>query len=246
MQLQQLLEDTLAEMDRALLELVQLVPPARPVPFKDGFVFRHVEQLPQQAIVEKLSRVPSGLRAAQTLCDTGYFQEQGALQRVIDELGEDVIFLSVPIIFGKEEEVHRQFLEAFFAEEFDPVSGKPVPEQRPMIPRKKVRATIANSPLGAQDPSGHIAASRTISKAYSGFVHGASAHIMDTFGGNPPRFHTAGMLGTVRELEYRQDIVNYYYRGLAAFVIGSRALGHQPVFDRLYQLSGTYNSLGVG
>lgn len=246
MQLQQLLKDTLAEMDRALDELVQLVPQAKRVPFKDGFVYRHVERLPEQAIVQKLSRIPSGLRAAQILCDAGYFQEQGALQRVIDDLGEDVIFMSVPIVFGKEEQIHREFLDAFFAEEFDPASGKPVPEQRPMIPRKRLRAAIANSPLGAQDPSGHIETGRTISKVYSGFVHAASPHIMDSFGGDPPRFHTSGMLGTAREGEYRHDIVNYYYRGLAGFVVGARAIGSQPVFDRLYQLSGVYNSLGVG
>jgi len=246
MQLQQLLKDTVSEMDRALERMVELVPPARSITFRDSFVYRHVEHLPQQAIVQKMSRIPSGLRAAQLLCDAGYFQEQSSLQRIIDELGEDVIFLSVPIIFGNESQIHRKYLDAFFAEEYDPVSGKPVPEQRPMIPRKKIRAAIANSPLGTQDPSSHMEAGKTISKAYSGFVHGASPHIMDTYGGNPPRFHTAGMLGTIREVEHRQDIVNYYFRGLSAYIIGARAIGHQPVFDRLYQLSGVYNSLGVG
>jgi len=246
MQLQQLMKATLVEMDRALDALVLLVPAARPVPFKDGMVYRHIEQLPQQAIVQKLSRIPSGLRAAQILCNAGYFQEQGALQRVIDELGEDVIFLSVPVVFGNEEQIHRDYLSAFFAEEFDSRTGQPLSEQRPMIPRKKIRASIARSPLGTQDPSGHAEAGRIISKTYSGFVHSASPHIMDGYGGEPPRFHTQGMLGTVRELEHRQDIVNYYYRGLASYVIGSRALGHQPVFQKLYQISGVYQSLGIG
>jgi len=246
MQLRQLLKDTLIEIDRALEILVQLIPPAKPVSFKDGFVYRHVEQLPQQAIVQKLSRIPSGLRAMQILCDAGYFQEQAALQRVIDELGEDAIFLSIPVIFGDEEPIHRDYLSAFFAEEFDPATGKPLPEQRPMIPRKKIRAAIARSPLGTQDPHGHAEAGRAISKAYSGFVHGASPHIMDMYGGDPPRFHTQGMLGTEREMEHCQDIVNYYYRGLGAYVIGSRALGHEPLFQKLYRLSGVYQSLGVG
>ena len=138
MQLEQLLIDTLPEMDRALEDLVRLVPPAQQVKFKNGFVFRHAEKLTQQAIVQKLSRIPSGLRAAQILCDTGYFQEQGALQRIIDEISEDVIFLSLPILFGKEEDAHRNYLNAFFAEEFDPFSGNSISEQRPMVPRKKI------------------------------------------------------------------------------------------------------------
>lgn len=246
MQLQLILKDTLAEMDFALVQLVQLVPPAKLVPFRDGFVYRHVERLPQQAVVQKLSRIPSVLRAAQILCDNGFFQEQGALQRIIDEVSEDAIFLSVPVIFGNNAQIHQDYLDAFFAEEFDSVSGKPVPEQRPMIARKKIRAAIANSPLGTQNPSAHIEAGRAISKAYSGFVHGASPHIMDGYGGNPPRFHTAGMLGTIREVEHCRDIVNYYFRGLGAYVVGARAIGHQPVFDRLYKLSGAYNRLGIG
>lgn len=105
-----------------------------------------------------------------------------------------------------------------------------------MIKRKKIRAYIARSPLGAGDPSGHISAARTVSKAYSGFVHAASSHIMDMYGGFPPRFHTSGMLGTARKPEHRQDIINYYYRGLTAFVAAARALGHQPQYDRLFEL----------
>lgn len=246
MTLQQLLAATLSEMDDAIVELGSLVPRPRPVPFKDGFVFRHVERLPTQAILQKLTRIPSGLRAAQMLCNHGYFQEQGALQRVIDELGEDAIFLAVPLMFGGVEQIHRDYLDAFFAEEFDSSTGRPLPQQRPMVRRQKIRAYIAHSPIGTDDPSSHVEVGRTISKAYSGFVHAASPHIMETYGGTPPRFHTSGMLGTVREREYRDDILNYYYRGLSAFVIGARAIGHEPVYLRLYALSQAYASFGIG
>ena len=103
-----------------------------------------------------------------------------------------------------------------------------------MVRRKKIRAFIAQSPLGTSDPNGHIEAARTLSKAYSGYVHAASPQIMDMYGGDPPRFHTRGMSGTPREAEYRQDIANYFYRSVTAFAIASRALRHQPLFDHLF------------
>jgi len=241
-----LLQQTLVEMDRSIRDLTALIPPAQPVPFAGSFVFRYVEKLPQQAICQKLARIPSCIRAAQLLCDHGYFQEQGALQRIIDELAEDALFLAIPFAFGTPEDIHQQFLDSFYAEDFDPRTGKPVPEQRPMIPRKRIRAYIARSPIGTGDPSGHTDAGRVLSKTYSGFVHAASPHIMDTYGGMPPRFHTSGMLGTVREREFREDIVNYYYRGLSAFVISARALGDENLFQQLYQLSKQYQTFGIG
>jgi hypothetical protein len=246
MELSSLLEQTLIEMDNAVVELAKLVPAPRLVPFVDSYVFRHVEKLPQQAIVQKLSRIPSSLRAAQLLCDYGFFQDQGALQRIIDELGEDAVFLALPLLFGPAEPIHSKFLDAFFAEEFDPNSGAPVAKQRDTPRRSKIRAYIARSQVGTGDPSAHLDVARTISNTYSGFVHSASPHIMETFGGLPRRFHTAGMLGTVREETYREDILNYYYRGFSAFVVSSKALGNEALFDRLHQFTGHYHAIGVG
>lgn len=123
MAFRQLVADTLIEMDRSVAALGNMVPAPQAVPFKDGVVFRHVEMTIEQAIIEKLVRIPSGLRAAQLLLDSGFFQEQGTLQRVIDEIQEDVIFLCTPILFNLREEIHDEYLAAFFAEEFDMATG---------------------------------------------------------------------------------------------------------------------------
>ena len=96
-----LFQESLHEMDAALVALSALVPRPRAVTFKDSHVYRHTEMLPQQAIVQKLARLPSGLRAAHVLLDAGFFQEQASLQRLIDEIGEDVIFLSIPLEIGR-------------------------------------------------------------------------------------------------------------------------------------------------
>jgi len=75
------------------------------------------------------------------------------------------------------------------------------------------------------DPSTHQKLIRTISKAYSGFVHGASPHIMDMYGGNPPHFHTKGMLGTHRMEEHADDLWNYVYRSFISHILVGKAIG---------------------
>jgi len=237
-----LFQKSLDEMDAALVTLGALVPQPRAVPFKDSHVYRHLEQLSQQAIVQKLARLPPGLRAAHLLLDAGFFQEQAALQRLVDEIGEDVIFLSIPLICGGDQPIHAEYLEYFFAEEFELTTGLPTAQDRQMVKRKRIRAYIAQSPIGGEDPSGHIEVARTLSKTYSGYVHAASPQIMDMYGGNPPRFHAKGMLGTPREAEHRRDIANYYYRSTSAFTIAARALKHQPQFDRLFALCQKYDT----
>lgn len=218
-------------MDSTVHELSALVPPPQCLPFRDSYVLRHVERLPKQAIVQKLSRLPSGLRGAVTLCSAGLFQEQAALHRIVDEIGEDIFFLSIPIIQGKEfTEAHRQYLDAFFQEDFDATSGKPILDGKPMVPRKKIRAYNANAGGGTSDPSGAIQAGRSVHKTDSGYVHASSPHIMDSYGGNPPRFHTTGMLGTIRESEYRQHLDNYFYRTITAFAIAATAFGIRRIF----------------
>ncbi|MCG9660605.1 hypothetical protein [Vibrio mediterranei] len=78
--------------------------------------------------------------------------------------------------------------------------------------------------------------SRTISKGYSGYVHAASPHIMDMYGGNPPKFYVTGMKGTLRELEHRQDIWNYYYRVAMVFTIAGKAIGIPEMISEFTRL----------
>jgi hypothetical protein len=208
-------------MDSAVHLLASLVPQPELVPFKDSFVYRHVENLPQQATVQKLSRITTGLKAANVLCNAGLFQEQAALQRMVDEIGEDVHFLCIPAIKGATTNLHSRYLEIFFQEEYDSTTGKPLEHTKPMVQRKNIRAYIANN--GGGDPSGHIKASKTVHKADSGYVHAASPHIMDSYGGNPPHFHTNGMLGTPRETEYRWYLKNYFFRACTSFAIAANA-----------------------
>lgn len=217
---------TLDHMEATLNDLAKRVPPPQRVPVLDTFFFQYVEKTIQQAIVQKLARIISGLYAARILLENGFIQEQGALQRMLDEFVEDVLFLAYAVISNDVTDLHHRYLEAFQEEEFDkpedPISST---QKRPMIPRDKIRTYIARIEGSGLDPSRGVALTRTISKAYSGYVHGASPHIMEMYGGNPPRFHVSGMRETPRYKYHQRDLWNYFYRGICAFGLAAKAFG---------------------
>ena len=65
----QLVQATLTVMDDAFKALEKQVPPPREVERKRGFVYRYVEKSIQQAIILKLARMTSDIRAALLLLD---------------------------------------------------------------------------------------------------------------------------------------------------------------------------------
>ena len=176
------------------------------------------------------------MRAALLLLRNGFVQEQAILHRIIDETNEDIIFLVYAVTNDTVTDLHKQFLESFWEEEIDE-SGNVMDskQKRPMIPRQKIRAYLANIKGVELDPSRGVELSRTISKAYSGFVHGASPHIMDMYGGNPPHFHTKGMLGTPRMEEHADDLWNYMYRSFLSHIAVAKALGAEKHVEILNQ-----------
>lgn len=234
MTMDELFDHALRNMEATLHALEKRVPAPKLIPFGHDFAFRCMERTIHQALLQKLVRVVSGLHAARILLDHGFVQEQAALQRMLDEFQEDIMFLADAVIFNDLTELHQQYLSAFWEEEFDK-PGNPLEstQKRPMVSRKKIRAYIARVEGAALDPSRGIELSRTVSKAYSGFVHAASPHIMDLYGGDPPRFHLRGMLGIIRMDEHREDLWNYFYRGIIAFAFAAKAFGDEALFDSI-------------
>lgn len=243
---------TLEIMETWLTTIERLVPKPIAVPFAKSFVFRYVEQTLEQALVQKLARVITGLHSARLLLNNGFFQEQASIQRMVDDFDEDITFLAYGLLCDKFTERHKEFLGAFYEEEFDnPDSALDSTQKRLAVPRDKIRAYIANlgASLAAQDagddpmrtkgsmdpeglladPSGGVKNARTLSKLYSGFLHGASPQIMNMFGGDPPRFQVSGMLGTPHENDHREDLWNQFYRALICFNLVALILRNQDL-----------------
>ncbi len=235
---------SLSVMRQAFRRLEKQVPPPQGVPWKDGFVLRHTENKIEQALLQKLARVVSGLHAVDVLLINGFIQEQGVLHRTLDEIGEDISFLAAAITNDTVTDMHRQYLEAFFAEEFDnPESPVDSTQKRNYPPRKKIRAYLTRV-LGGKElnPSLALDAGETISKAYSGYVHAASPQIMDMCVGDPPFFHINGMNGTPRIEEHVDDAWNYFYRGLLSSTCVAKAFGDAELVEHLYKYIGEFET----
>jgi hypothetical protein len=224
-------------MEHTVHLLASRVPRPQRIPLNDSFVFRHVEKSVHQALVQKLARLVSSLYAARLLMEAGFVQEQASLQRILDEITEDISFLSFSVVYGDSTQLHKTYLDAFFQEEFDPSDTVASSGERATVPRKKIRAYIDRVTSGPKGSSKYLDASRTVSKTYSGYVHAASPQIMDMYGGSPPRFHVRGMHGTDRQLEHSADLWNYLYRGILAFGFAAKAFGDEELFGSIRKFS---------
>jgi hypothetical protein len=100
-----------------------------------------------------------------------------------------------------------------------------------MVKREKIRAYI-NRALGP-DESRANAAGKILTKAYSGFVHAASPHIMDMCGGEPARFDVSGRFRHLRAAEHTEDALNYFFRALVSMAFAAKAIGDEELFSRM-------------
>lgn len=229
-----LFEETLEFLNEAVDHFSLQVPLPKQMSFNDSFVFRYQEKTILQAIVQKSARMVASLHSVKVLSDHGLFQDQAAIQRMLDEFQEDIWFLVFGVTNDDVTPLHQEYLNEFYKEEFDnQYSAIKSTQKRGMVSRKKIRAYIAKIEGQELDPSTGIELSRTLNKVYSGFIHGASPQIMDMFGGIPPRYHVSGMLGTPREKEHREDMWNYFYRSILTFGFVAMAFGDQDFFDNL-------------
>lgn len=227
-----LFTEMLGVMDAAFRKFEAAVP--KPIWVDEEKRFRCKEQRIYQALIQKLARVQSALRASLLLLQNGYTMELGMLHRAIDETNEDIEFLVCAVTNDKITPLHERYLKAFWAEEFaDTTKPGETHQSRDMVPRKNIRAYNARILGDASEFSGTVHRGKVINKTFSGFVHGASPHILESFGGNPPHFHTHGLLGTPRMPEYTRSLWNYMYRGFQSHIFVARALGAEGIFEEL-------------
>lgn len=231
-------------MDSDIIEMVKLMDkafrdfedgmhsPPQMVELSFGYAYRFPEKDIYQAILLKLARVQSLVRATLVLLSNGFVQEQCILQRAVDETNEDILFLVYAVTNDTITKLHEEYLEAFWQEEVDE-SGTLIDskQNRPMIKRKKIQAYLASF-----EGAGNLNdAAKTLYKTFSGYVHGAAPQLMDMYGGIPPHFHTNGLLGTPRMEEHSADVWNCVYRSFLSHILVAKAFGSKSHVDILTQ-----------
>lgn len=222
--------------ENAFREIEATVPSPAFIELGPGKVFRFKEESVEAAIVQKCARMISGLNASLVLLKTGYVQELGALFRMLDEFNDDILFLCQAIREGEVSDLHKKYLKAFYQEEFDNPDNAFLSEQkRETIQRRKIHSAISRIPEQELNPSDAKQLLRTLSQAYSGYVHAASPHVMEMYGGYPPKFHVTGMLGTPRIAESQKNAWNYVYRGLITTMIVVLTFKKHDLLKELYK-----------
>lgn len=197
-------------------------------------VFRYKTPSLHAAVIQKLAREISGLQAALVLLDAGFVQELGAVFRMLDEFIEAVDFLCEAVRSGRVTELQKEYLTAFYQEEFEDLDRPLLSEQkRPTVSRRRIQAALANSPTPPINPSDGMKLQRTLSQGCSGYVHGASVHIMDMYAGDPPRFQVSGMRNTPRIAEFATGCVGYLYRGILSAIKVAVSFGEMPLAKEL-------------
>jgi hypothetical protein len=213
----------LGELEATFRHLEAKVPPPVMIPHKGGFVLRYNEKTPLQAILQKFARQISGLHAIGLLLEHGFCQEQGVIQRTLDDIEEDILFITLGLSTGEWTAHHILYLKHFWSEE--PGSS--------MVKRDKIRAYV-NRASGLADPSTANDNGRAIFKAYSGYVHANSITIVDMCMGDPPRYHLAGMVNNPLYIDHANDAWNYFYRGLTSAVVVAKAFEDSALYAQRF------------
>lgn len=194
---------------------------------KRGYIDRLPTRDAHHAILLKLAAMLNFLSGALVLCEAGIVVPQGAVKRMADEAGEDVVFLVVGLTEGMTDR-HEAFLDNFWQEDFadfdDPLNSF---QSRQQVPREKVAAAIHRI---SDDPSTANRVAKVLTKAYSGFVHAAAPHVMDLYDQATQTF-VVESAPSVRRSNHERDMWNYMFRGANALAAAAKAFGSDAHFQ---------------
>ena len=224
---------TLKWMDFQLARLASQVPPPARVNRDGACAYDYIEKSAQQAIVQKIARVISGLKASLLLLELGYLQEQAALCRMINEFEEDIRFLSIASGLSPAPTLLKRYLDAFFSET-DPVAalraGSRVKGQN-LVGRKDIVNFFAVNSGNAVDQFKSSNTALAIGFVFSGYVHGMSRHIMEMYNPATDRFDPGPSVGHPLHSDHQHDIWNYFYRAILMFIWAAVAFNDQVLLD---------------
>ncbi len=205
-----------------------------------GHDYRFKAQSIKQAIIQKLARLVTNLRAMSLLHKAGLIQEQAALQRTHLEFFEDIMFLCFGIINHDITDLHKKYLTAFYQEAINDSESEMKCKNQVPIPRNKIRAFNSRN-LKDVEVSGSISAMqesmKMVNKTFSGFVHGASPYLMELYFGNPPRFQLSGGIDSPFYENYKDHLIILHYMSILAFRNSARAFNDESLCNTLQDFS---------
>ena len=208
----------------AFRSLEKFVPPLQWVEWKEDHNWQYVERLPSQAIVQKLARQISSSIALELLLSRGFLQEVGSMQRMLDEIGEDIAFLSLGLSTGLWTANHDTYLSYFWGEGGGQLG----------VQRKTIRAYNHRAFPELVDPSSADKNGRDLYQIFSDYLHARSSTLVGMVSGPPPQHHLDGITDPRATRPYRDQAASYGYRCLMSAAYALRAVENGPAADRVY------------
>lgn len=190
-------EQAISDAEDIFRRLERQVPPPVLVERSSGWTWRYIEEKPEQAILLKCARAISGVRAVWLLLSGGFVQEAGTLMRSIDEIVDDIVFLSLGMRPGKWTQKHDSYVSYFWDEADDDDRG-------PTVQRKTIRAYNHRAfEDGDIDPSTADSIGRQLYSMFSRFVHARGGVLMEMIDSDPPLIALGGQGDDARRPFYR-------------------------------------------
>jgi len=181
-------------------------------------------------------RVVSGLNVCLFLLKGGFVQEAMVIVRTLDDFLNEMLFILENVDSGTLDNHQRKFIEDFFQEEFKNPRNPLLNEtRRDTVPKKKIWASVARQMGSYSNPSDLQKMLQVTNDAFSGYVHGAYPHIMEMFGGSPPKFHVAGTHVAPRIRMCIGQIQVYTQRAITSFEVLAKSLGSKELFEFLHK-----------
>lgn len=181
-------------------------------------------------------RVVSGLNACLFLLQGGFIQESMVIIRTIDDFLHEMVFILEKAETGQLDDHQNKFKEDFFREEFKNPNNPLLNEtRRETVPKKKIWASAARQMGSYLNPSDLQKMFQVNNDALSGYIHGAYPHIMEMYGGRPPKFHVTGMKAAPRVRMCISQIELYTHRAIMVFEGFAKTLGSQELLEYLHE-----------
>jgi len=226
--------------ENAVHIISEKLPPPSHIKIRGKTALRYASSSIESAIILKLARYVSGLSAGSILLQTGHIQELCTLQRKLDELHEDILFLALPLL-GKEKTTdHDKYLEAFWEEEPDFRSFAGNQKNRYQLPRKNIRSYLAK--ITDDDSIDHtsISTSAYLARTYSGYVHGAAPQLHELLNFDTARFQVLGYPSSSLVPDHAHDFDNQFFRGVTTIAFVAQVVEAEPLAKDAY---GMHNML---
>jgi hypothetical protein len=197
------------ELLKTLVERLRIEAIGEPVWVESKGVYEYAEQNIDVVVTLKLIRAAQGIHAMDILGRHGLFVDLGAINRCVEDCVSEVYFLLEN--YPNQTNNVNKFVKHFFSKTID---GHLSSGEEPVSTNKVHNAMVRSLTGEEQDES----TKASLTKAYatfSGYIHAGYSHIMQMYGGHPPRlsFNISG-IPSQRQKDMHGEIVDEAYKSV--------------------------------